>query len=261
MAFRSGRTPIPRSLILWTALVIAALGLGGTALERVLGNGASASSIPTTTLVGTGPPSSQIAPTVPSLGGSLDRFMGLKRLSSSPAPIIDGLSGPTMRPWTLYGAQGKVVVLTFFDVDCHDICPVLSEEIKQADAALGASAATTEFVVINTNPSATKVETSPPALTTGGLDALHNVIFLNGELPHLNASWVSYGVQVAVAANGTTLHNDVMYFIDPQGRLRTLALPFANQAPNGSYSLPGEEISRFAAGIASTAVSISGPRP
>jgi len=151
-----------------------------------------------------------------------------------------------------------VVVLTFYSTGCTDICPVLGQELRQAASLLGPKAADVEFAVVNTDPHATAVSPAPPALTVPGLDAVPGTRFLTGPLPQLNATWIAYGVTVTIGGSPPRQsHNDILYFVDPQGRLRSSALPFANEDGQGGYTLPAQQITRFAQGIARTAASLT----
>ena len=53
------------------------------------------------------------------------------------------------------------------------------------------------------------------------------------------------------------MHPVTTYFVDPQGRLRSSALPFANENRQGLYVLPQADIARFAQGIAQTAANLT----
>ena len=55
-------------------------------------------------------------------------------------------------------------------------------------------------------------------------------------------------------------HNDILYFVDPQGRLRSEAVPFANENQRRGYLLPAADVTRFAQGIARTADSLTASR-
>ena len=91
-----------------------------------------------------------------------------------------------------------VVVLTFFDAPCNDICPVLAAEIEQADADLGAEAADVEFVTVNTDPNALAQSAEAPVLGTTRLGALPNWHMVTGPLATLDALWKAYGVSISV---------------------------------------------------------------
>ena len=91
-----------------------------------------------------------------------------------------------------------------------------------------------------------------------GLAGDPSVHFLTGTLRQLDAIWAAYGVQVTEGRTPNQLaHNDILYFVDPQGRLRSEAVPFANENQRGGYLLPAADVTRFAQGIARTADSLT----
>ena len=84
-----------------------------------------------------------------------------------------------------------------------------------------------------------------------GLGQLANWRIVTGPLSTLDHVWKAYGVSISVdPKTGVEAHNDVAYFIDPAGRLRFKATPFADESPTGVYSLPAATVARWAAGIA-----------
>ena len=92
-------------------------------------------------------------------------MIGLTHLTGRPAPAIS-LQDQNGRSWTLADAAGKVVVLTFFNAECNDICPVLAQEILQADRLLGSRRADVDFVVVNSDPLETSL--APPLRPSPG---------------------------------------------------------------------------------------------
>jgi len=259
-ALRAGSTPVPRRVVAWIAIGFVVIGLGGVVVEHYLGNvGLPATSAATTVPPGaaTTAPPTPAAPVAPPVGAPLDAFIGLKSIGTAAAPDVR-LTGQSGAPWSLTAQVGKVVVLTFYSTDCTDICPVLGQELRQAATLLGPKAADIEFAVVNTDPKATDVSPAPPALTVPGLDAVPGARFLTGPLPQLNSAWIAYGVAVTIGGSPPRQsHNDILYFVDPQGRLRSSALPFANEDGAGTYTLPAPQIARFAQGIAQTAASLT----
>ncbi len=257
-ALRAGSVPVPKKFIMWVIVGFALLGLGGLAAEHFVGNAGVGSviSTPLTTLAGTGPPSIPSAPTGPSVGATPAAVIGLRHLGGHPAPALD-LTDQHGRPWSLARVGGKVVVVTFLNAECNDICPVLADEITQADQLLGSRVASVDFVVVNTDPLATSLVVTPPALTRTGLDGIPNVTFLTGSLRDLTAVWKAYGVTVALS-NTTRLvtHNDVMVFVDPRGRAVLQATPFGNEDTLGGYSLDPTTIHTFARGVAASALGL-----
>lgn len=177
-------------------------------------------------------------------------------MSTITAPSFT-LRTPTNKKWSLAAQKGKVVVLTFYGSNCQDICPVLGAEIRDADQQLGAAASKVSFVIVNTNPQSIAVVALPRALSASGLSGLPTVTFLTGSLQRLDKVWSSYGIYISVGAKpGQVSHNNLIYFIGPNGDLAALAEPFARVNKNGVFSLAATEIHRYAKGIASTAVSL-----
>jgi protein SCO1/2 len=268
-ALRAGSTPIPRRFFLWVAVAFAALGLGGVVGEKLIGSaGISAlTSVPTTTLAGTGrsfpvAPATPDTPTPPAarpVDATPSAVTGLIQLTARPAPAVSTLQDQAGANWNLADARGKVVVLTFFNAECDDICPVLADEITQADQLLGARRRSVDFVVVNSDPLETSLAPSPPALTQTHLDGISNVTFLNGPLTALSSVWKHYGITVEL--NPTTRvssHTEAMYFVDRQGQLRLEATPFANENSLGVYSLDPTTIHSFAEGMADSAGRLAG---
>ena len=218
---------MPTRFIVVAVAVLLVLGLGGAALERVIGNpGGVASTAGTTPTVAT---------TLPAIGAR--SVIGLTRLTGAPAPGID-LTSSTGQPWSLTDVRGQVVIVGFLNASCDDICPVLTAEIRDALTQLGPLSARVDVVLINTDPFHLRVPTSPPALRDFGTAALGHITFLTGTLAQLTRVWSAYGVQVRVdAATRRTVHNDVLYVVDPGGDLRFRALPSANETPSGRYQL------------------------
>jgi cytochrome oxidase Cu insertion factor (SCO1/SenC/PrrC family) len=261
-AFADTSPPVPRRFFYWLLGAAAVLGLGGLLLEHLFSS-TGLNPVPQKTAVTTTTRVPSAAPVPggrqPELGASLTSFMGLTTLRPNPAPsfaLVDQAGQAT----TLADEAHKVVVLTFFNGPCDDICPVLASEIRQADADLGANAANAEFLTVNTDPSALAVSGLSSALAQPGMSALSNWRILTGPLVTMNATWKAYGVAISVMTQpGGEAHNDVIYFIDPQGRERYRATPFANESRDGTYSLPSEEIARWASGIATYADKLVSP--
>ncbi len=269
-ALRAGTAPVPRRFVRWVIVGFAVLGLGGVVAEHFAGNaGVGATTASTTTLAGTGgatppaaaappaaAPPSPVPPGSPPVTSTLNAFIGLTRLAGNPAPAL-ALQDQSGAPWTMAGARGKVVVLTFFNSECNDICPVLASEVEQAAGMLGARGANVEFVIVNSDPRATSPAPVPPALVETGLLNQAHVVFLDGSLSALNRIWTSYGVTVAVQRSTQVVtHTDLMDFIGPDGSMELRATPFADENQLGVYSLAPDGIHRFAQGIADSAAGL-----
>ena len=270
-ALRAGSVPVPRKFVRLIIIAFAVLGLGGIVAEKLIGNAGVGAlvSTPVTTLagtggsdadtnstpgaVGTGPSTSPTPPNAPAIGASPSAVIGLARLAGKQAPAIS-LQNQSGQTWTLSQAMGKVVVLTFFNAECDDICPVLSQEIVEADHLLGGRSDRRRLRRGQFGSPGDLACPPPPALTQSGLSGVANVTFLNGPLADLSAVWKNYGVTVALdTTDRVVTHNDVMDFITPTGALEMSASPFANENTLGIYSLQPAVIHQFAKGVADSA--------
>lgn len=255
-ALAAGTPPVSRRTLSLVALAVVVLGLGGILLEHLftslgLNQAAAPASAPT---------SSTTTTTVPQLSSSMASLLGISALDPSPAPSIHLVdqSGAT---FALSQLEGKVVVVSFFDARCQDICPVLAAEVRNADADLGGDRSDVDFVTVNTDPVDTAAVPPPAAVTTTGLASLGNWYFLTGPVGALDAVWRSYDVTVNVyPRTDTVVHNDVLYFVDPAGRLRFRSTPVADEDATGAFTLPQTSVTRSARGIASYASGLVGDR-
>ncbi len=246
---RSLRPAMPPRVVWYVALAFAVLGLGGVVLDHFFG-GPVDTSAPTTTVATT---TTTVAPGHP-LPVTALTYIGLKPIGPTPAPAV-ALTDTAGRGWRLSAQRGRVVILAFYSVDCSDVCPVLGAELREALGLLGS--ARVEVAIVNTDPRNLLVDSAAPALVTPGLAGRRDVAFLTGSLAQLDSVWTHYGVTVDVTAAGRVVHNDVLYFVDPSGRLRALALPFGDETRRGHYHLAAADVARFARGVADEAGSLA----
>ena len=152
-------------------------------------------------------------------------------------------------------------MLSFFDAACDDICPVLERELSQADLDLGAGASRVAMLTVNTDPLALSPASAVPAEVAAHVRFPAVWYFLTGPLHRLDAIWTSYGITIDVQrANRIVSHNDFLYFIDPSGRLRLRATPFADESTSGVSNLPAATEAKWATGIANeTRALLGGP--
>ena len=268
-ALERRRCPASPQLHLLGSGAILALSVGGLVAEHVFsaaGLNPTPAAAPGTTTPASAPPTTAApastpgaGPTIPapdrSLAAPLAAFMGLATLRGAPAPDFDltAANGDPV-PVSVPARPPRVVVLTFFDAPCNDICPVLASEIRDADADLGARASDVEFVTVNTDPAALAAADSGPAADGTGLGSLANWRMATGPLAAVDAVWKAYGVSISLdPRTGLEAHNDVMDFVDPRGDLRYRATPFADENSNGTFSLPAPSEARWGAGIATYA--------
>lgn len=236
------------------ALVAAALVLlvGLTVADRLL----SSATIPTTTPATPSPsgPNGRAAPAgQPTLHASLRAFLAIHSLGGQRAPawtLVDAATGAHV---SLRSLRGHVIVLTFADAACNDICPVLTAEIARADALLGSTALPVTFITVNSDPLDLRAGAGAAILAQPSVAHLANWRFLTGPLTTLNPLWVAYSISItADRSSGKVSHNDAMYFIGPTGKLAWSATPWADETAHG-YTLPPADLARFAKGIATFA--------
>jgi cytochrome oxidase Cu insertion factor (SCO1/SenC/PrrC family) len=127
-------------------------------------------------------------------------------------------------PVSLANLAGSTVVLTFLDPVCTSDCPIVAQEMKQADRQLPSSPSV-RFVAVVAN----SVYRSPAVLrafdTSEGLTTLPNWLFLTGPLPELSKLWAVFGIQVELVGAGSMVsHQDIAYVIDRHGRVRWTGL-------------------------------------
>jgi protein SCO1/2 len=264
-ALAEGAPGIPTNFVWWVLGAVLVLSLGGFIGERLF-SASGLNPVPTTTTstaanpVGTAPSGTSAPPASDrSLTAPLVSFMGLAVPSPRHAtPFV--LTDQHGQPVSVPAHPARVVVLTFFNAPCNDICPVLASEIEQADADLGARAGDVEFVTVNTDPSALTASAETPAVSGTGLDTLPNWHMVTGPLTSLNPLWKAYGVSITVEAKtGLEAHNDVIYFLDRRGIVRYRATPFADESLTGAFTLAAPSEARWAQGMATYAARLVGP--
>jgi protein SCO1/2 len=249
-AFAAGPAKIPRQVVLIVLAVAAGVALLGIAGEYFFSDVGLNPTAPAKIPVAS---PTTLPAGIPQLDVGLPAFMGIDTLTPTRAPAI-ALVDQHGRVVTLAGEHGKVVVLTFFNSDCADICPVLASEIAKADVDLGRDSARVVFLTVNTDPVTPSVSETAPAVTESVLSGVGNWYLLGGSLSALNQLWRDYGLSVEVSrSTGLVAHSDTMYFVDPTGRLRYRATPYSNESTLGVFSLPPTAIDRWAAGIATYA--------
>lgn len=193
---------------------------------------------------GTAPPASSRSLTAP-----LSKFIDINPLKGRDATGFTLTDGRTGAAVSLSSLAGHVVVLTFANAECNDICPVLATELHRAASLLGRTKVPVAFVTINTDPLDTK--TGPPIIDQPQLASIPGWRFLTGSIHQLNPVWKAYGVSIAVDETTRKVsHNDPLYFVSPTGRLEWSATVFGDETTHGRYTLPSKDLSRYAEGVA-----------
>jgi cytochrome oxidase Cu insertion factor (SCO1/SenC/PrrC family) len=122
---------------------------------------------------------------------------------------------------SLASLHGKVVALAFLDPVCTSDCPLIAQELRQADQMLGSLTSKVEMVAVVANPIYRSMADTKAFDRQEGLDHVHNWLFLTGSVAQLGKVWDNYGVEIAIEPGGAMiLHNDLAYVIDAAGRMR-----------------------------------------
>jgi cytochrome oxidase Cu insertion factor (SCO1/SenC/PrrC family) len=176
--------------------------------------------------------------------------MALRPAGGKAAPGFTLTDAATGAEVSLVELRSRAVVLTFSNAACNDICPVLATELHRAASLLGHTNVPVTFVTINTDP----LDTAPGSARIVDqplLSSMPDWKFLTGTIAQLNPVWRAYGISITVdEATRQVSHDNALYFVSPSGRLVWSATPFADESPDGVYTLPAAEIARFAKGIA-----------
>jgi len=129
------------------------------------------------------------------------------------------------REAALSDSRGKLVVLTFLDSRCVDVCPLTAVMLREAAKALGASSGQVAFLGLNTNSFAAEIEDVRLWTEENRLGEIAGWRFLTGAPPELEAVWKGYFIAVDITSDGHDDHQHVshtagIYLIDRQGRER-----------------------------------------
>lgn len=196
---------------------------------------------------------SGLPPDVPT---PLADLMSLSTVPHRQAPAFD-LTDQSGRRLSLSSFRGRVVVLEFMDSHCHDICPLVSEELVHAYHDLGKTAEHVAFVAVNANPYFNKPADVAAFSREHGLDAIPSWRYLTGPVPELKRTWRAYGVTVG-GSRSNVIHSSLVYFIGADGTERYLASPNADHTRSGVAYLPPGQLGRWGRGIALVARDLAG---
>ncbi len=154
----------------------------------------------------------------PIIAEATDGSPGLTDVAAPPFRLVDQRG----RPVSLEGLRGKVVVLTFLDPVCTNDCPVIAQELREADSMLPpATRRHVEILAVDANPVYRATAYLAAFDRQEGLGHLPNWRYLTGSAPQLAHVWAAYGVQVAYEPGGAMIgHSDLGYVIDARGRIR-----------------------------------------
>lgn len=149
-------------------------------------------------------------------GGSLDPVSN----QSLPDLTLVNQNGRTvdLRQWS-----NKVVVLTFLDPLCYFQCPIVAEQIAQADRQLGPLAKQVEFVAVVANPIYHSISAVRDFDSTTLVNRLPNWEYLTGSLSQLERVWSDFSLPIEIPRLDMVEHPTVLYFVKPGGQEVSLA--------------------------------------
>jgi cytochrome oxidase Cu insertion factor (SCO1/SenC/PrrC family) len=137
-----------------------------------------------------------------------------------PAPSIN-LTDQRGRPVSLAGLHGKALAVTFLDPVCTSDCPVIAQELREADNILGPRSKQVELVAIDANPRYIAPMYLQAFDRQENLGAVPNWLYLTGTLPELQHAWLALGATVQYLPGGAMVdHSEFAYVVDPRGRIR-----------------------------------------
>jgi cytochrome c biogenesis protein CcmG/thiol:disulfide interchange protein DsbE len=130
--------------------------------------------------------------------------------------------------------RGKVVVLSFVDAECQTICPLTTQAMVDAKAALGKAGKDVQLLGVNANWKSTQVDDVLNYTELHGLAGRWH--FLTGSVPQLERVWTAYHVNekaLEQAGSNDIEHIAATYVIDRQGRLRDVFTTYPSYAAIG----------------------------
>jgi cytochrome oxidase Cu insertion factor (SCO1/SenC/PrrC family) len=131
---------------------------------------------------------------------------------------------------------GTLTIVTFLDPVCSDDCPIIANQLADADRRLGRLADQVQIVAIDSNPLFTHVADVRAFTTSHGLGDLANWHFLAGSGPVLQDLLASYGIQVQVPTVGMIEHDDGIYFVGSDACMRAYLSDGADDDLTSGYA-------------------------
>ena len=199
-----------RARLALAAIVLAAVAGGGFGLMAVFATGAERNPIAS-------PERDRFG--LPQTHGQAKWSPGERR---APPVTLRDHSG---RRISLASLRRHPVLLTFFDSECRDQCPVAGRQLAIMLRQM-APAERPTLVMISVNPRGDTPESIRHAMAQWRLDGPWRWHWLRGTRAELAAVWRDYGVAVDPTTNDVT-HGMALYLIDGRGFERTAYLfPF-----------------------------------
>jgi cytochrome oxidase Cu insertion factor (SCO1/SenC/PrrC family) len=117
--------------------------------------------------------------------------------------------------------DGKIVVLTFMDSQCKDVCPLTAAQLRQAHQHLNQDEANqVVFIAVNVSVEANMAEDVLLATQKWHLDEIPHWHFLTGSAEELTPIWNAYNVAVVSREGGEIIHTPGIFLIDKNQQKR-----------------------------------------
>lgn len=155
---------------------------------------------------------------------------------NKPLPDIT-LTNQNGKKVSLSSFRRRAVVLTFLDPVCYDECPVIAQEMRQADQLLGPYADKVQMVAVVGNPLFHSVKDVQRFDQEEGLGSMTNWTFLtSNNVSELKHAWNQLYEYVSIPRLGMVVHAFNMYFISPSGQEVWLSNAQGDTDTSSSYS-------------------------
>jgi protein SCO1 len=116
---------------------------------------------------------------------------------------------------SLAAFRGHEVLLTFMDPKCTTQCPIVGQELGSVEASLPAGVKPV-LLVVSVAPGRTAADVGAFVSHVKWNAGWH---WLLGNQAQLQAVWAMYHIAVQ-PTTGDVLHDETLYVVDPQGRIR-----------------------------------------
>ncbi len=133
-----------------------------------------------------------------------------------PAPPIR-LTDQTGRPLSLGSLHGDVVMLTFLDTHCREICPTIGAQLASVQRAFPRGQQPV-IVVVSVNPAKDSPSSARTFAANMGWSGRWH--WLMGDRQQLSRVWQSYGIDVR-KLNNDIAHSGAVYLVDKAGDERS----------------------------------------
>ena len=160
---------------------------------------------------------------------------GVVSLPHRPTPPFV-LTDQAHRTVSSAGLVGKLTLLTFLDPVCSDDCPLIANQLAEADRELGPLAQQIQIVAIDSNPLFSHVSDTAAFTASHHMTSLANWHFLSGQSEAVQRLLSLYGIGVAVPAVGMIQHGEGVYFLGFDGREVAYVADGANASLTQGYA-------------------------